>query len=260
MFIHSSHQTDLRTRIWYAKHVIVCGSTMADQHGGARRKNTAKKKLKGRDKTSSPSKKCFSFSYLENKGIVNYGNCSLTFRLDRRPGLLGVYMILLKRVPELLVHLTAYRRSRFEFDMMMKLLSVQNPEVTQNCFDGLVVLLNKMNEKAEALGGVAVTPSDASIQTVNFAKATFDDLMTYLGMCRRICDECNVWLSVFYVARDLVTYFEDYDSITPEATKPIVTGGFRDTYSILSNLLETELKRYEFIVAGSTYQCGILRE
>jgi len=250
-----------------SRFAIVSTSMMAERCGGARKKQHVRKKVDD-DKddvevarsTKTVTRKRLAFSCIGNKGIVDYGACSLAFPLNRPPGIFVVYMVLLKRLHELFVHLIAHGRFRFKFTIMMKLISVKDPEVTQNCFDGLALLLAKMNEKAEALGGIVISRHDdnKSILRVNLTTATFDALMIYLGTCRKICDECNTWLSVFWVVRDLISYYENYDDIPPLSTGSIVTACFNKTYSILSNLLEDELKQYEFIVDGVTYQCGLL--
>ena len=268
-------QVDMSCFVYaYGVHKLLVSQSvrMAEKCSGARRKQHVRKKLDKKAKednddgsvvgqiTKTVTKTRFAFSCVGNQGVVNYGACHMTFPLNRRPGIFGVYMLLLKRLPELLVLMLAFQRSRFKFNVMMKLISVENPDVKQNCFEGVVMLLTKMNEKAEALGGVVVVEGDdeKGLQTkINLTTATFDDLMMYLGTCRKICDQCNTWLSLFWVTRDLISDYQDYDDLPPRSTGFIVSDGFNKTYSTLSNLLEHELRKYEFTVAGATYECGL---
>jgi len=208
-----------------------------------------------------PTKKRFTFACVKKHCVVSYGPCNLRFPCNK-PGTFGAYSAILSLLPPLLVNMMTPRESEGEFKRYLKLISVNDPLISENCFGELVYRLTQMQTRAVDLGGVRQETEEEYIRrrldpTV-VQKIVLDsdsseiDLRNYLAACRNFCEIYDTWMCVFRLGKALTDYYFAYRCLPPPNTGPLAKDCFKE--SVLTKHLEEILKSREFEIAGITYR------
>lgn len=166
----------------------------------------------------------------------------------KKAGLFSVFIVILKRLPDLLVSmLSTGERSTAEFSLFIKLVSVEYPDVKQNCFTELGFKVVQMMTKAQEIGGTRGPKKDDERSVVVIKKPDAGkELVNYLASCRRLCEEYSGWVFVFWLGKKLVSFHEADDSQLPPDLSPVALECLKETGSALPDLLDQTLALVDF--------------